>query len=97
VEEHKEQLSRPAVGTNKKGLPMLDLHHVNLVSSSVPLTCVTFVSQRGDLSSRVKRFDIFSPDPLRTDSEASNTNLRQVIRQISSATASNETFSSDIA
>jgi hypothetical protein len=88
--------SQLAVETNRNDSPMLDLHRKSLASFSVPLLGADSVSRRGDLSSRAKRCDIFSPDPQRMDSESSNTNFRQVTRQISSVTASDEMLSSDI-
>jgi hypothetical protein len=92
----KEHVPRLAVETSKKDSPVLDLHRVSLVSFSAPLSSAASVSRRGDLSFLKERCDIFSPDPLRTDFEASSTNLRPVTRQIANAIASSETFFSDI-
>jgi hypothetical protein len=86
----------PDPETNKTDSPTFDLRRESLVSFSAPLAKAASVSRRGDLFSPAELSDIFSPDPQRTDSEASGTNLRPVTLQIANAIASDETLPSDL-
>jgi hypothetical protein len=68
-----ELISRLAVETNRRDSPMLGVHRVSSASISAPFVDGGSVSRGGGLFSRKGRLDISSPDPRRTDFEASST------------------------